>query len=693
MTAAVEAPSNPAKVRVWEREAIVSSDGTLQLPLRFRVVPDTWPNIRLASPEGTPSDVTAQAHEVRVRFEPGLDNRLDVEIGGANVSFVGRTARTSSGEVIAPGAGPIDLTLLIEDGAAQLVLDGSPMLTLDTGEGRGDQGVAAVSENIEGFRVASPVASFATVTAPDRAVLLDARVFGLRERRSPLHHRTSATTSAGETFYQSTTYVVADGVVIDDTDLGEPALVPDRMTIVSPIRVVEEFRWRDTGRGDMIRVADRTEMWRSHVEPSRYPRLETRFRSVDAAFELAMETFQRNTDGEFSLPGQTGLWSAGFFQGPGEGFGSWRRDTSHIALRSGNLLDPSGARSSLASAAAGAFDNGSDGDVLPAVAVWDYYLATGDKTLLEQLWPALHSAAARLDARFDPHRHLIHAPHSTSNDLFDELDSGGYALSTEVYAARSYEALADIAEVLERGTSNRVAWRQRADTMKRTILDQYWNPERGYFTSGPRGTPAFDQGTWETSGAEAILWDRTDAADGKSRVTLRAVHEVAMSDYGIVLFPNRAADDHFANSVWYCWQAGIARAAARAGDANLVHTLIGQQVRTVVRNKTFYEVTDAHTGASWRWPGQLWHAAGFASLLLFGALGITYDRSGMRFSPAIVPELDGLRLTNLKYRQSVLDVEVRGHGTRFTLEVDGSPAEAISPSLTNHHSATLTARG
>jgi hypothetical protein len=162
-----------------------------------------------------------------------------------------------------------------------------------------------------------------------------------------------------------------------------------------------------------------------------------------------------------------------------------------------------------------------------------------------------------------------------------------------------------------------------------------------------------------------------------------------MSEYGLVLFPYREDDNHFCHSVWYCWQAGIARAAAQAGDAALVHQLLGQQMRSAVLNKTFYEVTDAGTGEAWRWPGQLWHAAGFVSLVLYGLLGIRYDVQGMTFTPAVVPVLAGVRVDGLRYRDAILDIEIRGHGTRCVAMLDGRRVQRVEADCTGRHSLVL----
>lgn len=678
--------------RTWERRALRNADGTYELPLRFRVIPGTWPNITLTSPDGTRSDVTADAHEVHIEFEPAEDGTLQVDIRGVSLAVKGRTLHDGAETTQIAGAGTISLILWLRSGSAALVVDGGAPHQVPVDASARKEAAAPVTENVSAFRLALAPSPSGRITVGGGTQLVDARVFGLREPRSRLYENAArATDGPGRSFYHSDSFIVSDASVRDLEDGDAVALVPDGQTIVSPQRVVEEFEWRDNNYGDMTRVADRVEMWRSSVEPGRFPQLRTGFRTVDAAFELAMETFQRNSSGEFSLPGETGLWSAGYFQGSGLGFGSWRRDTCHIALRSGNLLDPKVARASLVHVADAGFDNGSDGDSLPAVAVWDYVLATGDESLPSAIWSELAATAANLDARFDESRSLVRAPQATSNDLFDEPEVGGYALSTEIYSMQTYAALAKMASLPHVQDVRGAMWAQRSDTMRRAITNQYWNSDFGYFTSGPVGTEAHRRGLWETSGAEAAVWGHlTPEADAYTGSVLRALRKVAMSEYGIVLYPHRDADDHFSRSVWYCWQAGFARAAAREGDAALVHQLVAQQVRAVIRNKTYYEVTNALSGESWRWPGQLWHAAGFASLILSGVLGIRYDADGMSFGPAVSAEFDGLSLDGLRYRDAVLDIEVRGSGTQASIMMDGRPVPKVATNVTGRHVVTIT---
>ncbi|MDQ7993857.1 MAG: hypothetical protein AAGC63_16475, partial [Propionicimonas sp.] len=461
-------------LRTWER-SVTATAGIAEVPLRFRVVPRTWPEIALVGADETSSDVTAPAHELRLRCDPGARGSVRLDVAGIGLSLVGRTLEAGGRRIEVPGSGPVDLVLHFQDGRAALAVNDLVPVLLVAAQRPGEMPVVAVTTNVADFSVGSRAPSVGRIWLDGDAVLLDATVYGLREPMSRLYRTALGHTGAGPMLYSSPAFTVHAHRVQDGDDL--PALVPDRSTIVSPIRVVEEFAWRDTPYGDMTRVVDRSELWRSRVEPGRFPELRTAFATVDAAFQLALETFQRNSSAEFALPGQAGLWSAGYFQGAGLGFGSWRRDTCHIALRCGNLLDPQVARASLAHVAGEGFDNGLDGDALPAVAVWDHLLATGDETLVQQTWPQLARTAAALDARLDKRRGLVLAPQATSNDCFDEPEAGGFALSTEVYSMQTYAALARMARLPGIDDPRAAGWKARAVSMRRAIIEQFWSAE------------------------------------------------------------------------------------------------------------------------------------------------------------------------------------------------------------------------
>lgn len=307
-----------------------------------------------------------------------------------------------------------------------------------------------------------------------------------------------------------------------------------------------------------------------------------------------------------------------------------------------------------------------------------------------EAWPRLLSNIAQADERFVPEYGLVRATQSTSNDAFEEPENGGFCLSTEIYFMKAYDNMAKIGSLLRYNSKEVSYWRSRAKNMRNTIKQMYWNDFFGYYTAGPKGSESYKNGYWETSGAEAAVWEKFGIADASQRRSmLKKMRSVAMTDYGIQLFPYKKKDNHFCGSIWLVWEAGFAAAASAEGDSDLIHQLMGQQVRTAIMNKTFYEVIDADTGKSWRWPGQLWHAAGFISLLFFGLFGISYTEEGLRFSPAVSRELANSHLTDFKYRHASLDIEIDGYGTRGRTLLDGEPCEIIPRDIEGKHKITL----
>ena len=88
-------------------------------------------------------------------------------------------------------------------------------------------------------------------------------------------------------------------------------------------------------------------------------------------------------------------------------------------------------------------------------------------------------------------------------------------------------------------------------------------------------------------------------------------------------FRTEERKNHFCHASWGVWNAGIAAAANENDSGDLVWKLLMQQTRNAVMHKTFYEVVDVETGEAWRWPGQLWHAAGIYLLYLLRPAGDT----------------------------------------------------------------------
>ena len=152
----------------------------------------------------------------------------------------------------------------------------------------------------------------------------------------------------------------------------------------------------------------------------------------------------------------------------------------------------------------------------------------------------------------------------------------------------------------------------------------------------------------------------------------------------------RKEKNHFCGSVWGVWQSGFASAASASGNSALVKKLLAQQIRVCLINKTFYEVIDADTGKAWRWPGQLWNAAGFISLVIYGVFGLEYTEEGLSFHPAVPEELRDTSITGLPFWKMILNIRVCGWGTCLReMKLDGQGCDFIPHSLSGRHEIVL----
>ena len=225
------------------------------------------------------------------------------------------------------------------------------------------------------------------------------------------------------------------------------------------------------------------------------------------------------------------------------------------------------------------------------------------------------------------------------------------------------------------------------------IRNKYWNPTAGIFTSGPEGTTAFKDEVWETAGEEGVIWNIWGiASEEQKNLIMDNLEHKIITPYGIPLMPGHLEKTHLARSVWTVYTTGYAVAAGELGKEELLVTLIAQQIRNAVFNKTFYEVYNADDGRAWRWPAQTWNAIGYISLLLSGVFGLKKDIEGIWFEGFIPTVLSEIRIFNLRYVNMRLDVSSKGEGKIVKMTLDGVEARKIFWNLQGHHKVKLICR-
>lgn len=477
---------------------------------------------------------------------------------------------------------------------------------------------------------------------------------------------------------------------LEDEMYGKPdAYVISPEHIISAQRVTEEFQWRHNPMGDMTRVLNRGSEWKRKSSREEF-RISTGIPAVDAAFQIAMDVLDKAKSPQYAFEGEQGMWSAGAFQGTGMGFGVWCRDTMQMLLRGIGFIDPKVTRKTVEYILKSGKDNAVDGLAAAVISVWEYYLVSHDIELLLKNADAIKAKIQQCEEVFNGEKGLVCAAFCSSNDAYEDTEAGGYALSTEIYFMYAFECAFNILKCLGEPAEH---YKVLAAQMLEMIRNKYWNPTAGIFTSGPEGTTAFKYEVWETAGEEGVIWNIWGiASEEQKNLIMDNLEHKIITPYGIPLMPGHLEKTHLARYVWTVYTTGYAVAAAEIGKEELLVTLIAQQIRNAVFNKTFYEVYNADDGRAWRWPAQTWNAIGYISLLLSGVFGLKKDIEGIWFEGFIPTVLSEIRIFNLRYVNMCLDVSSEGEGKIVKMTLDGVEARKIFWNLQGHHKVKLICR-
>ena len=589
-------------VRQWHNEHI---DKKFEFLMRFRQGPDVWPEVRLLAPENIVSDIQTKACEVELEMFVGQETEIEFELCGVKWIWkaLDQTLNCRGYKMKVPTEkGRLYLHFYRDMAIQELYADRKNAMLIVQDDGPKKEDYKIRSEQVENINNPSFYLQynaepyFEIHTNGKTASVICLNIWGLRSTRYEEENRLLIKQEEkGQPLFKSESYTVYENCV-EDRIYGEPAAwaVRDGKTVLSPVRAVEEFCWRDTPWGDMTRIQNRTERWDA-PEESVYPSLHTKHNVINAAFSLATDIMCQNRNKKYALPGQEGLMNAAVFQREGEGFGSWVRDTCHAAFRCQNLLAPDEARESLSYISEHGFNNGVDCAAMPAIAAWDHYITTGDIQLLYEMLPGIIKYAEEADARYDEEMQLIHATMCLAQDAFEEPENGGYCLGTEITFALMYQDVARICKVTGCYLERIKFWENRAEEMFTSIKEKYWNEEKECFTSGPIGSEAYEKGWWETTGAEMVLWPRFGIATERQRnLFLKTIESnpEAFSEFGINWYPFRKEKNHFWRACWVSWTLGLSEAAGESGNKEFLKKIIYSQVRNVLMNKSFHEVMD-----------------------------------------------------------------------------------------------------
>ncbi len=480
--------------------------------------------------------------------------------------------------------------------------------------------------------------------------------------------------------YKSRTYSIYSHSVVDSVYEGtaNPARIPNDTTIISPVRIIPK------GKTVVLNTSD---LWHPVPEIKKYPTLHTNHPSINATYNLALDHLYRCSSGEYMRnAGEEGMWQAGYRRG--EGYGVWTRDACYIGLWMGSFLDREVGRKTIEYVILDGIDNGEDGLALPAIAVWNHYLVTGDASIIQNTYINLKSKVDKI--QYKKERKLGFAHSGSFIDSGPQPEAGGFPLSTNILYAESYKVMAQMGKMKNESPAKIDLWNRRYEDMKQTINGEFWNPDLGYYTLGPKGSESYQKGHWENLGQCLAIWPQWDYADQNRRISVLQNKDAFYNSYGFMdlSYPRTTKEEKSLHGlqVWIFTEVGEAAAMAREGRSDELLELLASVIRTATIHKTFQECVDWKTGEAWRYDGQLWHAMGYLSMIYYGVLGMEYRQSGLSFHNACVPKpFANLSISNFQYRQAILDIKVNQWGVYDHMLLDGQPVEIINPHLSGNH--------
>jgi glycogen debranching enzyme len=331
-----------------------------------------------------------------------------------------------------------------------------------------------------------------------------------------------------------------------------------------------------------------------------------------------------------------------------------------------------------------------------------YESRTGDRTIVDRIWPAVLAATAWIEQRMDnsptgfldyargEKTGLVNQSWKDSNDSIFHADGRfpkGPVAVVEVqgYAFAAFQAAAEMARV--RGEEARAAtWGQRAQKLREAIEENFWVPEMNFYAIALDA----DGGTCKVRASNAghLLFCGVPAAERAARVAQQLLGQDFASGWGIrTLAAGQARFNPMSyhnGSIWPHDVAICAAGMARYGGAQQILPIVSDLFEAA--NHFNMRLPELYCGFE-RVPGQgpapypvaclpqAWSSA-CVFLMLQAALGIRIDgwhREVHIEHPLLPVGVDTLAIRDLPVGDRTIDLEFH----RIGAEVAAVPARHI----------------
>ncbi len=443
--------------------------------------------------------------------------------------------------------------------------------------------------------------------------------------------------------------------------------------------------------------------WKLTKDISAFPRYKSPALLENAIYNMSVEEMQKAIEKDSTL--RTGI----------EWPGVWTRDVSYSIILSMAYMQPKVSENSLMrkvnangriiqdTGTGGAWPASTD-RMIWAVAAWEIYKVTGDKTWLRNVYPIIkNSIEDDLMVDHDPKTGLVKGESSFLD--WREQTYPRWMQPVDIYSSKNlgtnalhFRALTVASRMAELMNEQAVGskFKAEAEKIKAGINKYLWIPEKNYYGQYLYGrnyqllSPRFEA----LGEALSVVFDVADPSRQKE-----LVQHVPVVDYGIPCIYPQIGDipPYHNNAVWPFVQTYWMWAAAKTGNEKSVLHSIAAIYRAAAMFLTNKENFVADNGD---WAGtqinssnMLWSLSGNISIIHKVLFGIRFGENELRFQPFVPTVMAAVRkLDNFKYRKAVLDIEMSGFGNKivsFLLDGKVQKSAVIPSTLTGKHAIKI----
>jgi len=416
--------------------------------------------------------------------------------------------------------------------------------------------------------------------------------------------------------------------------------------------------------------------WKLTKDISAFPQYQTPNLMENAIYNMSLEEMMNAVEPDSTL--RTGK----------EWAGVWTRDVSYSIILSMAYLQPKVSQKSLMrkvnangriiqdTGTGGAWPVSTD-RMIWAVAAWEIYKVTGEKSWLNTIYPIIkNSVEDDLSTAFDPKTGLMKGESSfldwreqTYPRWMQPVDiAESKNLGTNAVHFQALKVLSQMAALMnDKKAANK--YYSVAGKIKNGINKHLWIPEKSYYGQYLYGRNYNILSTRSEALGEAlcILFNIADSARQRE-----IVQNTPVVDFGIPCIYPQISDipPYHNNAVWPFVQTYWLWAAAKTGnEESVLHSMaaIYRAAAMFLTNKeNFVADNGDFLGTQINSSNMLWSLSGNISIIHKVLFGIRYKVEGLKFEPFVPKKLDAIRkLTNFKYRNAILNIELTGFGNHM----------------------------